>query len=96
MALAFKIQRLFFWTTTTYLMNHQLEILSCWNDLKTDFSGAVLHDINLAARFSHQLIAMKTSISGISRGRVEQIMTSDILRGKFFRLKPRLLRSYSG
>ncbi|MBA4262014.1 MAG: Fe(3+)-dicitrate ABC transporter ATP-binding protein [Comamonadaceae bacterium] len=48
---------------TTYLdIAHQLEVLELCRQLNTDMGKSlvmVLHDLNLAARYSHHLIAMK-------------------------------------
>ena len=94
MALAQDTETIFLDEPTTYLdMNHQLEILELLNDLNR-LSGKtiimVLHDINLAARFSHQLIAMKNGHIRY-QGSVEQIMTSDILRD-IFQIEAQIIR----
>ena len=94
MALAQDTETIFLDEPTTYLdMNHQLEILELLNDLNR-FSGKtiimVLHDINLAARFSHQLIAMKNGCIQY-QGSVEQVMTSDILRD-IFQIEAQIIR----
>ena len=94
MALAQDTETIFLDEPTTYLdMNHQLEILELLNDLN-QLSGKtiimVLHDINLAARFSHQLIAMKNGHIWY-QGSVEQIMTSDILRD-IFQIEAQIIR----
>ena len=94
MALAQDTDTIFLDEPTTYLdMNHQLEILELLNDLNR-LSGKtiimVLHDINLAARFSHQLIAMKNGRIRY-QGSVEQVMTSDILRD-IFQIEAQIIR----
>ena len=94
MALAQDTETIFLDEPTTYLdMNHQLEILELLNDLNR-LSGKtiimVLHDINLAARFSHQLIAMKNGHIRY-QGSVEQVMTSDILRD-IFQIEAQIIR----
>ena len=85
MALAQDTETIFLDEPTTYLdMNHQLEIL----ELLTELNQAgktiimVLHDINLAARFSDWLIAMKDGEIRFQGG-VPDVMTPDVLREIF-------------
>ena len=64
MALAQDTDTIFLDEPTTYLdMNHQLEILELLKKLNQETKKTiimVLHDLNLSARFSDDLIAMKT------------------------------------
>lgn len=86
MALAQDTDTIFLDEPTTYLdMNHQLEILELLQELNLKEGKTiimVLHDLNLASRFSDQLIAMKDGEIRY-QGRVETIMTSDILQEIF-------------
>lgn len=82
MALAQDTKYLLLDEPTTYLdLKSQLYILSLIKKLSINSNKTiimVLHDINLAARFSHNLIAMDSGkIKKI--GTVEEIMTSDFL-----------------
>ncbi|KXT84609.1 ABC transporter ATP-binding protein [Streptococcus panodentis] len=86
MALAQDTDTIFLDEPTTYLdMNHQLEVLELLQELNQANGKTivmVLHDLNLAARFSDQLIAMKAG--QIRRqGRVEDLMTPEMLREIF-------------
>ena len=71
---------------TTYLdMAYQLEVLQLLKTLNHRHKTTiimVLHDLNLAARFSDFLIAMKEG-KIVQQGPVEQIMTAEILRDTF-------------
>ena len=71
---------------TTYLdMAHQLEILELLQRLnreKKKTIALVIHDLNLAARFSDYLIAMKDG-EILHEGTAEQIMTPSVLRDVF-------------
>lgn len=86
MALAQDTETIFLDEPTTYLdMNHQLEVLELLQELNQKSQKTivmVLHDINLAARFSHHLIAMKNGTIKYE-GKVEDIMTPAILRDIF-------------
>ena len=86
MALAQDTDTIFLDEPTTYLdMNHQLEILELLQKLNQDTQKTiimVLHDLNLSARFSDELIAMKAGAIKY-HGMVQDIMTVDILRDIF-------------
>lgn len=86
MALAQDTDTIFLDEPTTYLdMNHQLEILELLKKLNQETKKTiimVLHDLNLSARFSDGLIAMKNGAI-CYHGQVEEVMTTDILRDIF-------------
>lgn len=86
MALAQDTETIFLDEPTTYLdMNHQLEILQLLQELNQKQGKTivmVLHDLNLAARFSDQLIAMKDGKIRY-QDQVTSVMTSPILREIF-------------
>ncbi|MCO4474430.1 iron compound ABC transporter, ATP-binding protein [Streptococcus infantarius subsp. infantarius] len=86
MALAQDTDTIFLDEPTTYLdMNHQLEILELLKKLNQEAHKTiimVLHDLNLLARFSDNLIAMKNGAISY-HGQVEEVMTTDILRDIF-------------
>lgn len=71
---------------TTYLdMAHQLEILQLLEKLNRQQHKTivlVIHDLNLAARFSDYLVAMKDGQIRYE-GNVEEIMTTEMLRNVF-------------
>ena len=86
MALAQETDLLLLDEPTTYLdMAHQLDVLKIVRDLNQNQACTVvmvLHDINHAARFSDQLVAMKDGqIKAI--GKPEEIMTPEVLRAVF-------------
>ncbi|WP_307976011.1 ABC transporter ATP-binding protein [uncultured Streptococcus sp.] len=86
MALAQDTDTIFLDEPTTYLdMNHQLEVLELLKKLNQDSQKTiimVLHDLNLSARFSDFLVAMKNG-SIRYQGDAYHIMTSDILKDIF-------------
>ena len=86
MALAQDTDTIFLDEPTTYLdMNHQLEVLELLKKLNQDSQKTiimVLHDLNLSARFSDFLVAMKNG-SIRYQGDAHHIMTSDILKDIF-------------
>lgn len=86
MALAQDTDTIFLDEPTTYLdMNHQLEILELLYRLNQENHKTiimVLHDLNLAARFSDCLVAMKDSEIKY-QGSAEEIMTDAILKDIF-------------
>ncbi|AND78827.1 MULTISPECIES: ABC transporter ATP-binding protein [Streptococcus] len=86
MALAQDTDTIFLDEPTTYLdMNHQLEILELLKTLNSKSQKTiimVLHDLNLSARFSDQLIAMKNGAIKYY-GCVSDIMTDAVLRDIF-------------
>lgn len=86
MALAQDTDTIFLDEPTTYLdLNHQLEVLQLLRELNHDRKKTivmVLHDLNLSARFSDHLIAMKDGKIW-DQGSVSELMTPDILREVF-------------
>ncbi len=86
MALAQDTDTIFLDEPTTYLdMHHQLEVLELLKKLNQENGKTivmVLHDINLAARFSDYLIAMKDG-KMIQNGNVEEVITVEHLRQIF-------------
>lgn len=86
MALAQETDILLLDEPTTYLdMAHQLEVLEIVQQLNKNLGCTiimVLHDLNHAARFSDELIAMKKG-EVLHMGAPEQVMTADILRNIF-------------
>lgn len=71
---------------TTYLdLAHQLEILTLLFELNRDQGctiAMVLHDLNLAARFSDYMIAIRSG-KIISHGMPEEVMCAEVLREVF-------------
>lgn len=86
MALAQDTDTIFLDEPTTYLdLNHQLEVLELLQELNYKSQKTivmVLHDLNLSARFSDYMIAMKDGDIRY-QGSVQTIMTTDILREIF-------------
>ena len=86
MALAQDTDTIFLDEPTTYLdMNHQLEILELLYRLNQENHKTiimVLHDLNLATRFSDCLVAMKDGEIKY-QGSAEEIMTDAILKDIF-------------
>ena len=86
MALAQKTDIIFLDEPTTYLdMAHQLEVLNLLKTLNEKENRTiimVLHDLNHAARFSHQLIAMREGTL-VRQGSVDEIMRNDVLKEIF-------------
>ncbi|MFS1663080.1 ABC transporter ATP-binding protein [Streptococcus sp. zg-JUN1979] len=86
MALAQDTDTIFLDEPTTYLdMNHQLEILELLDKLNKDAHKTiimVLHDLNLSARFSDHLIAMKSGHIKY-QGDVKEIMCPSVLEDIF-------------
>ncbi|MBY5033960.1 ABC transporter ATP-binding protein [Streptococcus gallolyticus] len=98
MALAQDTDTIFLDEPTTYLdLNHQLEILELLQELnqKRDKTIVmVLHDLNLSARFSNHLIAMKQG-KICHQGSPQTIMTKEILR-EVFQIDAEIIQSPSG
>ncbi|MEG1528291.1 MAG: ABC transporter ATP-binding protein [Clostridia bacterium] len=71
---------------TTYLdLAHQLEVLDLLVDLNVKHNCTivmVLHDLNLASRFSNYLLAMKSG-HVVKYGTPEEVMTNEILKECF-------------
>lgn len=94
MALAQDTDTIFLDEPTTYLdLNHQLEVLELLKELNQSRQKTivmVLHDVNLSARFSDYMIAMK---EGDIRyhGSVSNMMTTEILRD-IFSIEPQLMQ----
>lgn len=86
MALAQDTDTIFLDEPTTYLdMNHQLEVLELLQELNQKTGKTiimVLHDLNLSARFSDYLIAMKAGEIRY-QGDSHTIMTTEILKDIF-------------
>ncbi len=86
MALAQQTDLILLDEPTTYLdLAHQLEVLELLRDLNRDQSctiAMVLHDLNLAARFSDYMIAIRDG-KIIKCGTPEQVMTPAVLKSAF-------------
>ncbi|EMA6344374.1 ABC transporter ATP-binding protein [Bacillus cytotoxicus] len=86
MALAQETEILLLDEPTTYLdMSHQLEVLQIVERLNKEHHCTVimvLHDINHAARFSDEIIAMKDG-KIMTTGSPVEIITNDVLRSVF-------------
>ena len=86
MALAQDTQVILLDEPTTYLdMAHQLEVLRLLeklNRLRKKTIALVIHDLNLAARFSHRLIAMRSG-KILHEGTPEEVMTPQVLEEVF-------------
>lgn len=71
---------------TTYLdMTHQIEILDLLYDLNESEKRTivmVLHDLNLACRYAHHLVAIKNG-SIYAEGRPEDVISCDMVRHVF-------------
>ncbi|WP_078427307.1 ABC transporter ATP-binding protein [Alkalihalobacterium alkalinitrilicum] len=71
---------------TTYLdMTHQIEILDLLFELNEKHNRTivmVLHDINLASRYAHNIIAIKDG-AVYNQGNPEQIITCELIRTVF-------------
>ena len=86
MALAQETTILLLDEPTTYLdMAHQLEVLEIVRELNEKFHCTiimVLHDLNHAARYSHELIAMQSG-KVLYKGTPTDIMTTKVLKDVF-------------
>ncbi|MGA8942609.1 MAG: ABC transporter ATP-binding protein [Thermoactinomyces sp.] len=93
MALAQETEVLLLDEPTTYLdMAHQLEVLQIVERLNKEKNCTVLmvlHDINHAARFSHEIVAMKKG-KIIEVGTPSKIMTKEVLK-KVFQIDARVM-----
>lgn len=86
MALAQETETIFLDEPTTYLdMAHQLEVLELLKELNEKQNRTiimVLHDLNHAARFSHNIIALKDGVL-IKEGQSEDVMKKEVLKEVF-------------
>lgn len=86
MALAQQTDLILLDEPTTYLdLAHQLEVLELLYDLNRRQSctiAMVLHDLNLAARFSDYMVAIRSGAI-IKHGSPEEVMTPQVLRDAF-------------
>jgi iron complex transport system ATP-binding protein len=93
MALAQKTEILLLDETTTYLdMAHQLEVLQIVEKLNKEqkiTTVMVLHDINHASRFSHEIITMKEG-EIVKIGNPGEIITPAVLE-EVFRIHARVM-----
>ncbi|MFC8560259.1 ABC transporter ATP-binding protein [Peribacillus frigoritolerans] len=93
MALAQKTEILFLDGPTTYLdMAHQLEVLQIVEKLNKEqkiTTVMVLHDINHASRFSHEIITMKEG-EIVKIGNPGEIITPAVLE-EVFRIHARVM-----
>ena len=87
MALAQETEVLLLDEPTTYLdMSHQLDVLQIVEKLNKEHNCTVvmvLHDINHAARFSDEIIAMKEG-EIVTTGSPEEIITNEVLEEELF------------
>lgn len=94
MALAQQTDILLLDEPTTYLdMAHQLEVLHIVQKLNKEHGCTivmVLHDINHAARFSHELIAMKDG-EILACGEPQTIITAPVLQ-KVFNIEAKIIQ----
>lgn len=86
MALAQKSKILFLDEPTTYLdIYHQVEILELVNELNKEEELTVvmvLHDINQAIKYSHNVIVMKKG-QAISSGTADEVINMDLLNNVY-------------
>lgn len=86
MALAQQTDLILLDEPTTYLdLSHQLEVLNLLYNLNKNQGctiAMVLHDLNLAARFSDYMIAIRSG-DIISHGTPNEVMTKDVLKETF-------------
>lgn len=86
MALAQETEIIFLDEPTTYLdMAHQLEVLELLQKLNKEEKRTivmVLHDLNQAARFADNIIALKAG-QIVKAGSCEQVITQEVLRDVF-------------
>lgn len=86
MALAQQTDTILLDEPTTYLdMSYQLEILELLEKLNREQGCTVvmvLHDLNLAARFAHYMIAMREG-QIIAHGEPDKVMTKAVIRETF-------------
>ncbi|BCJ94085.1 ferrichrome ABC transporter ATP-binding protein [Anaerocolumna cellulosilytica] len=86
MALAQQTDLILLDEPTTYLdLSHQLEVLNLLYNLNKEQGctiAMVLHDLNLAARFSDYMVAIRSG-DIISHGTPTDVMTKDVLKKTF-------------
>ncbi|WP_026692944.1 ABC transporter ATP-binding protein [Peribacillus kribbensis] len=86
MAIAQETEILMLDEPTTYLdLAHQLEVLQLLGKINQDEGRTiimVIHDLNQAARFSHEILALKNGRI-ISQGTPFDVMKEDIIKGVF-------------
>lgn len=86
MALAQETETLLLDEPTTFLdMAHQLEVLQLSDRLNRSEGRTILmviHDLNNAARYSHQMIALKSG-EVFAAGRPREVVTAELLRNVF-------------
>ncbi|WP_078429338.1 ABC transporter ATP-binding protein [Alkalihalobacterium alkalinitrilicum] len=86
MILAQKTDTILLDEPTTYLdMSHQIEVLDLLFDLnekKQSTVVMVLHDLNLACRYAHNIVAVKNK-NVYSQGRPEDVITVEMVRDVF-------------
>ncbi|CRH91455.1 Manganese transport system ATP-binding protein [Chlamydia trachomatis] len=96
MALAQDTDTIFLDEPTTYLdLNHQLDVLELLQELNQTSGKTivmVLHDLNLSARFSDHMIAMKEGTIRY-QGSAQTIMTQEILRD-IFKIDEQIVQSH--
>ncbi|TQN40950.1 iron complex transport system ATP-binding protein [Blastococcus colisei] len=78
---------------TTYLdLSHQIDVLELVSRLHAERGRTVvvvLHDLNLAARYAHRLVAMKDGVL-VASGRPAEVLTEQLL-AEVFDLEARIL-----
>jgi iron complex transport system ATP-binding protein len=83
MAIAQETDLLMLDEPTTYLdLAHQLEVLQLLEKINQKDGRTiimVIHDLNLASRFAHQLIALKQG-KIVKQGTADQVMSTDVLK----------------
>ena len=98
MALAQKPEILLLDEPTTYLdIHHQFEVLELLQCLNRDHNLTVimvLHDLNLAASFSHRIIALKDGIM-VADGDPERVLNTETI-SEVFNIRSKVLRITEG
>jgi len=93
MALAQQTDLLLLDEPTTYLdLSHQLDVLDLVQTLNREHGrtiAMVLHDLNLAARYSDQIVAMRDGVI-LAQGSPADVVTPDLLR-RVFGLESRVI-----
>ncbi len=86
MSLAQDADILFLDEPTTYLdMSHQIEILDLLYDMNQESSKTivmVLHDLNLACRYAHYIVAIKDK-SVFAQGQPQQVVSKQMVKAVF-------------